>query len=88
MMFFFLFARLTNGEVFGKFKPSSEHELYTQCTCIICKYFLNVSDFRGKLKRAVGQFTPHSWDDFQWGYTDSFRNFFFVAGLTVFVSVH
>ena len=41
---------------------------------------------RGKLKRAVGQFTPHSWENFQWGYTESLKRFLFVTAIIFFVS--
>ena len=46
--------------------------------CILC---------RGKVKRAVGQFTPYYWTSFQWGYTQSFTRFIFVFVLAIIVSL-
>lgn len=46
-----------------------------------------IPTLKGKLKRAVGQFTPYSWTSYQWGYTDSFKRFVFVCGLIVLVSM-
>ncbi len=42
---------------------------------------------RGKMKRAVGQFTPYYWTNFQWGYTQSFTRFLFVFILAIIVSL-
>ena len=44
-----------------------------------------IPTLKGKLKRAVGQFTPYSWTSYQWGYSDSFKRFVFVCGLVVLV---
>ena len=42
---------------------------------------------RGKLKRAVGQFTPYSWTSYQWGYSESLKRFSFVCIIVFIVSV-
>ncbi|KAK9728231.1 hypothetical protein K7432_001176 [Basidiobolus ranarum] len=34
-----------------------------------------IPDYRGKVKRTVQQFTPHSWTTFHWGATESFKNY-------------
>ena len=47
-----------------------------------------IPTLKGKLKRAVGQFTPYSWTTYQWGYTDSFKRFVFVCVLIVLVSIY
>ena len=39
------------------------------------------------MKRAVGQFTPYYWTNFQWGYTQSFTRFLFVFILAIIVSL-
>ena len=44
-----------------------------------------IPTLKGKLKRAVGQFTPYSWTRYQWGYSDSLKRFVFVCGLIVMV---
>lgn len=40
-----------------------------------------ISSFRGKVKRTVQQFTPHSWTKFEWGTTKKFKNYLAVIGL-------
>jgi phosphatidylserine synthase 2 len=39
---------------------------------------------RGKLRRAVTQFTPYSWTSYRWGYTESFTRFCFVVATVIF----
>ena len=51
-------------------------------------YMLKVLMFdRGKSKQAVRQFTPYSWENFQWGYTHSFSRFVAVMFTFSLVSV-
>ncbi|KAJ1513543.1 hypothetical protein HMI54_014859 [Coelomomyces lativittatus] len=38
---------------------------------------------RGKMKRAMEQFTPHSWEKFDWGTTKSLKNFLAVILLLI-----
>ncbi|KAJ3045499.1 hypothetical protein HDV00_009153 [Rhizophlyctis rosea] len=50
-----------------------------------CEYFAmkqyswrginEIPSYRGKLRRTVQQFTPHSWTPFEWATTKSFKNF-------------
>ena len=51
------------------------------------QYDVSNLSHRGKLKRAVGQFTPHSWTQFKWGYMESFQQFFYVVLMSIFVSL-
>lgn len=46
-----------------------------------------IPTFKGKLKRAVSQFTPHSWTHYRWGYTESFKRFCFVCIIATFCLV-
>lgn len=39
---------------------------------------------RGKIRRAVTQFTPYSWTPYRWGYTESFSRFCFVVVIVIF----
>ncbi|KAI9220815.1 phosphatidyl serine synthase-domain-containing protein [Blastocladiella britannica] len=41
--------------------------------------------YRAKMRRALGQLTPHSWTSFSWGSTNSFRSYVAVLGLMFFV---
>ncbi|KNE64286.1 hypothetical protein AMAG_09316 [Allomyces macrogynus ATCC 38327] len=60
-----------------------------------CEYFAmrhyswrgirHIKGYRGKVKRAVQQFTPHSWVRFEWGTTRSFGNYVGVLALLFFV---
>lgn len=57
----------------------------------ICQFFavkqysfrgLNeIPSVKGKLKRSVQQFTPHSWTSFQWGETKSFARFLAIIAI-------
>ncbi|KAG9300619.1 hypothetical protein G9A89_005219 [Geosiphon pyriformis] len=40
-----------------------------------------IPSLKGKVKRTVQQFTPQSWTKFEWGATQSFKNFMAVLGL-------
>ncbi|KAJ3090084.1 hypothetical protein HK102_004705 [Quaeritorhiza haematococci] len=40
-----------------------------------------IPTYRGKVKRALKQFTPHSWTTFKWGATRTFKSFVAVLGL-------
>ncbi|XP_003385624.1 PREDICTED: phosphatidylserine synthase 2-like [Amphimedon queenslandica] len=61
---------------------------------LTCKYLamknyhwrglFKIPSLKGKIKRAVGQFTPYNWEQFSWGYTTSFTRFVFVVILTIF----
>ncbi|ORY00524.1 phosphatidyl serine synthase [Basidiobolus meristosporus CBS 931.73] len=42
-----------------------------------------IPDYRGKVKRTVQQFTPHSWTTFHWGATESFKNYAAVIVLMI-----
>jgi phosphatidylserine synthase 2 len=42
-----------------------------------------ISNYRGKMRRTVQQFTPASWTTFQWGATSSFKNYL----ITIFVVI-
>ena len=42
---------------------------------------------RGESKQAVRQFTPYSWENFQWGYTPSFSKFVAVMIIFSYVSI-
>ncbi|KAL7753823.1 hypothetical protein RI367_000755 [Sorochytrium milnesiophthora] len=44
-----------------------------------------IRSYRGKMKRAVQQFTPRSWTKFSWGTTKSFRNYVAVIVLLVII---
>ncbi|KAJ3179909.1 hypothetical protein HDU87_002477 [Geranomyces variabilis] len=44
-----------------------------------------IPTYRGKFKRTMQQFTPHSWTDFQWEGTKTFKNFLAVIGLLYLV---
>jgi phosphatidylserine synthase 2 len=45
--------------------------------------FWKITTIKGKIKRAVGQFTPYYWTRYQWGYSESFTSFLFVLGTIV-----
>ncbi|KAI9148601.1 hypothetical protein H9P43_010082 [Blastocladiella emersonii ATCC 22665] len=47
--------------------------------------FHELPSYRAKVKRAVQQFTPHSWTKFEWGSTHSFSNYVVVMVLLFFV---
>ncbi|ORZ36429.1 phosphatidyl serine synthase-domain-containing protein [Catenaria anguillulae PL171] len=47
--------------------------------------FHELTTTRSKMRRAVAQFTPHSWTKFEWGSTKSFKNYLAVIGLLFFV---
>ncbi|KAI9100975.1 phosphatidylserine synthase 2 [Phlyctochytrium arcticum] len=44
-----------------------------------------IPGYGGKFKRTMQQFTPHSWTDFQWEGTKTFKNFLAVMGLLYLV---
>ncbi|KAI8825705.1 phosphatidyl serine synthase-domain-containing protein [Fimicolochytrium jonesii] len=56
-----------------------------------CQYFAmkqyswrgvnDIPTYRGKVARAMQQFTPHSWTEFNWEGTTTFKNFLAVIGL-------
>ncbi|TPX73019.1 hypothetical protein SpCBS45565_g00106 [Spizellomyces sp. 'palustris'] len=60
-----------------------------------CQYFAmkqyvwrginEIPTYRGKFKRTMQQFTPHSWTDFQWEGTKTFKNFLAVILLLYLV---
>ncbi|KAI8919140.1 phosphatidyl serine synthase-domain-containing protein [Powellomyces hirtus] len=60
-----------------------------------CQYFAmkqytwrgitEIPTYRGKVKRTMQQFTPHSWTDFKWEGTKTFKNFVAVIGLLYLV---
>jgi phosphatidylserine synthase 2 len=39
--------------------------------------------FKGKLRRAVTQFTPYSWTSYRWGYTQSLSRFIFIFAIVI-----
>ncbi|KAI7864644.1 phosphatidyl serine synthase-domain-containing protein [Spinellus fusiger] len=43
--------------------------------------FRQIKTLRGKAKRAVQQFTPHDWTQFEWKATSSARNYFALVGV-------
>ena len=42
--------------------------------------------FRGKVTRILRQFTPHSWMDFDWRFTDSLMRWIGMLGIIALVS--
>lgn len=76
---FYKLKTIVVGILFEEVLQKSFLLCYCGCVCVhVC---------RGKLKRAVGQFTPYSWTVYQWGYTESFKRFSFVCVVIVIVSV-
>ncbi|KAI9227441.1 MAG: phosphatidyl serine synthase-domain-containing protein [Piptocephalis tieghemiana] len=41
----------------------------------------DIPTYKGKLRRSVQQFTPHSWTKFEWRALENWRNYFGVIGL-------
>lgn len=59
----------------------------------ICRYldiktytwhaFKEIPTYTGKVKRALGQFTPYSWTQFNWEYTRDFSHFLMVTTIII-----
>ncbi|KAI6658523.1 Phosphatidylserine synthase 2-like [Oopsacas minuta] len=44
----------------------------------------NIPTFKGKLKRAIGQFMPYSWTSFHWGYMESLYRWLVIWCIVLF----